>query len=67
MYSVHQNVQILMALLKKYGIKDLVISAGTRHIPLVFSAEEDEFFRCYSIVDERSAGFFAVRFTCFYG
>ena len=44
MYSVHQNVQILMALLKKYGIKDLVISAGTRHIPLVFSAEEDEFF-----------------------
>lgn len=60
MYSVHQNVQILMALLKKYGIKDLVISAGTRHIPLVFSAEEDEFFRCYSIVDERSAGFFAL-------
>lgn len=60
MYSVHQNVQILIALLKKYGIKDLVISAGTRHIPLVFSVEEDEFFNCYSVVDERSAGFFAL-------
>jgi len=60
MYSVHQNVQILIALLKKYEIKDLVISAGTRHIPLVFSVEEDVFFNCYSIVDERSAGFFAL-------
>lgn len=60
MYSVHQNVQILIALLKKYGIHDLVISAGTRHIPLIFSVEEDKFFNCYSIVDERSAGFFAL-------
>jgi len=60
MYSVHQNVQILIALLRKFEIKDLVISAGTRHIPLVFSVEEDNFFNCYSIVDERSAGFFAL-------
>lgn len=60
MYSVHQNVQILIALLKKYGVKHLVISAGTRHIPLVFSVEEDDYFNCYSIVDERSAGFFAL-------
>lgn len=60
MYTVHKNVQIILALLKKFGVKNLVLSAGTRHIPLVFSAEEDEFFRCYSIVDERSAGFFAL-------
>lgn len=60
MYSVHQNVQILIALLKKYEIRDLVISAGTRHIPLIFSVEEDKFFNCYSIVDERSASFFAL-------
>lgn len=60
MYTVHKNVQIILALLKKYGIQNLVVSAGTRPIPLVFSAEEDDFFRCYSIVDERSAGFFAL-------
>jgi 2-succinyl-5-enolpyruvyl-6-hydroxy-3-cyclohexene-1-carboxylate synthase len=60
MYSVHKNAQILIALLKKYNIKDFVISAGTRHIPVVFSIEEDDFFNCYSVVDERSAGFFAL-------
>ena len=60
MYTVHRNAQVILALLKKYNIRNLVISAGTRHIPLVFSAEDDEFFNCYSIVDERSAGFFAL-------
>ncbi len=60
MYTVHKNVQIMMALLKEFGIKHLVLSAGTRHIPLVFSAEDDDYFKCYSIVDERSAGFFAL-------
>lgn len=60
MYTVHKNVQIIIALLKKYGIRHIVMSAGTRHIPVVFSAEADDFFTCYSIVDERSAGFFAL-------
>ena len=60
MYTIHKNVQVILALLKKYNIHNLVISAGTRHIPLVFSAENDDFFNCYSIVDERSAGFFAL-------
>lgn len=60
MYTVHKNVQIILALLKKYGIRHLVLSAGTRHIPVVFSAEEDDYFKCYSVVDERSAGFFAL-------
>lgn len=60
MYTIHKNVQIILALLKKYGVQNLVVSAGTRPIPLVFSAEEDDFFKCFSIVDERSAGFFAL-------
>lgn len=60
MYSVHKNVQIILSLLKKYGVRNIVMSAGTRHIPIVFSAESDNFFTCYSIVDERSAGFFAL-------
>lgn len=60
MYTIHKNVQIILALLKKYGVQNLVVSAGTRPIPLVFSAERDDFFKCFSIVDERSAGFFAL-------
>ncbi len=60
MYTVHKNVQVILALLKKFNIRNIVISAGTRHIPFVFSAEDDDFFNCYSIVDERSAGFFAL-------
>lgn len=59
-YSDLKNVQIIIALLKKYNIKHLVLSAGTRHTPFVFSVEQDPFFTCYSIVDERSAGFFGL-------
>lgn len=60
MYTVHKNVQVILALLKQFGIRNIVISAGTRHIPFVFSVEDDSFFNCYSVVDERSAGFFAL-------
>lgn len=60
MYSSLQNIQILVALLKKYNVKHIVISAGTRHTPFVYSVEHDNFFETYSVVDERSASFFAI-------
>lgn len=60
MYSCLKNIQILVALLKKYSVKNIVISAGTRHTPFVYSVEHDGFFKTYSVVDERSAGFFAI-------
>lgn len=60
MYSSLKNVLILVTLLKKYNVKNIVISAGTRHTPLVYSLEHDDFFKTYSIVDERSASFFAL-------
>ena len=60
MYSCLKNIQILVALLKKYNVKNIVISPGTRHTPFVYSVEHDDFFKTYSIVDERSAGFFAI-------
>ena len=60
MYSSLKNIQILVALLKKYNIRHIVISAGTRHTPFVRSVEFDNFFTTYSIVDERSASFFAI-------
>jgi 2-succinyl-5-enolpyruvyl-6-hydroxy-3-cyclohexene-1-carboxylate synthase len=54
------SYQIVIALLKEYGIRHLVISAGTRHTPFVRSVENDPDFTCYSVVDERSASFFAI-------
>lgn len=60
MYSYHKNVTILLHLLKEFGIRHIVASAGTRNIPLVFSALQDDYFKCYSVVDERSAAFFAL-------
>ena len=60
MYSNLKNVQILIALLKKYNIKHLVIAPGGRHTPFVHSVESDAFFKTYSVVDERSASFFAL-------
>lgn len=53
-------VQIIVSLLKQFDIHHIVISPGTRHYPLVHCVETDSFFTCYSVVDERSAGFFAL-------
>lgn len=55
-----RQVQQIVSLLKQYGIKHLVLSPGTRHVPLVHIVETDPFFKCYSVVDERSAAYFAL-------
>lgn len=60
MYSNIKSVQILVALLKKFEIKDIVLSPGGSDIPIIHSIEEDSFFTCYSVVDERSAAYFAM-------
>jgi len=60
MYSDIKSVQIIISLLKKFEIKHIVISPGARHTSFVHSVETDSFFTCYSIVDERSAAFFAL-------
>lgn len=60
MYTNVKNVQILISLFKQFGIKHFVNSPGTRNTPLVHSIENDPFFICYSIVDERSAAYFAL-------
>lgn len=60
MYTELKAYQIIIALLKEYGIKRCVLSAGSRNVPFVHSVEEDPFFSCYSVVDERSAGYFAL-------
>ena len=59
-YSEKEHIKLLIAVLKAYGIRNLVLSPGSRNIPFVHMAENDSFFTCYSVVDERSAGFFAI-------
>lgn len=60
MYTRLVNVQIVIALLKKHGIRHLVLSAGQSNYPFVHSVESDPYFTCYSVVDERSAAFYAL-------
>ena len=60
MYSDNKTIQILISLLKEFGVRHLVLSPGTRNVPFVHSVELDNYFKCYSIVDERSAGYFAL-------
>lgn len=60
MYTEIKSYQIVIQMLKAYGIRHLVLSAGSRNVPFVHSVEEDPFFTCYSMVDERSAGYFAL-------
>lgn len=57
MYSDKKNVLQLVALLKAYGIRYMVLSPGSRNSPVVHSLVVDPFFPCYTVVDERSAGF----------
>jgi len=60
MYSELVSIQILIGLLKKHGICNIVISAGQSNKSFADSVEHDDFFKCYSVVDERSAAFFAI-------
>ncbi|MDO6440388.1 thiamine pyrophosphate-binding protein [Cyclobacterium sp. 1_MG-2023] len=58
-YTNEKNAQIIIALLKKHGIRKVVASAGTTNMALVGSMQYDPFFEMYSSVDERSAAYLA--------
>lgn len=60
MYTIQENVRIVISLLKQYKIKYLVLSPGGTNIPLVHAVQNDSFFTCYSVPDERSAMYFAI-------
>lgn len=60
MYSIAKNVQIVIALLKAHGINNLVLNPGGTNAAFVRGVQDDPFFHCYSIVDERSALYFAI-------
>jgi 2-succinyl-5-enolpyruvyl-6-hydroxy-3-cyclohexene-1-carboxylate synthase len=52
--------QTVVQLCKAHKIEHIVISPGSRNAPLIIGFTNDPFFKCYSIVDERSAAFFAL-------
>ena len=58
-YTVERHTQILIALLKEYGIRKIVISPGNTNVTFVVSVQNDPFFELYSCVDERSAAYMA--------
>lgn len=58
-YSDEKNVQIVIALMKKHGIRKVVASPGATNVSLVGSIQSDPFFEIYSCVDERSAAYMA--------
>ena len=58
-YSDARNVQLVIALLKKYGIRNVIASPGTTNVPFVYSVQNDSFFRVLTAFDERSAAYMA--------
>ncbi len=58
--STIANAQIIYALLKQHNIRHILINPGTSNIQLVQLVQGDPFFTCYSVVDERSAMYFAI-------
>ena len=52
--------QTLVQLCLDKGIDHIVISPGSRNAPLTIGFGENPNFKCFSIVDERSAAFFAM-------
>lgn len=55
-----QHISIIPNLLKQKGVRQIVISPGSRNAPLIKLFFEVFADNCFSIVDERSAAFFAL-------
>jgi 2-succinyl-5-enolpyruvyl-6-hydroxy-3-cyclohexene-1-carboxylate synthase len=60
MISTKKHIQQLASLLLTKGIDDIVISPGSRNGPLTHTFAGSGLFNCRSVVDERSAAYFAL-------
>ena len=60
MYAREPVVMELTALLKAHGVRNIVISPGSRHYAFTRTFENDQDFTLHSVVDERSAAFYAL-------
>lgn len=59
-YSVIPVAQSLILSCLNFNFYNVVISPGSRNVPLAIGFASNNNFKCYSIVDERSAAFFAL-------
>ena len=59
-YPSNFLVQTIVRLFRHAGVEQLVLSPGSRNAPLMVGFSEDPSFECHSVVDERSAAFFAL-------
>ena len=59
-YSKIPLAQTVVQLCKAKQIQHIVLSPGSRNAPLTIGFTHDPYFKCYSIVDERCAAFFAL-------
>ncbi len=59
-HSQKISVQLLAEILAQNEINDIVISPGSRNAALTIEFTNDKRFTTYSVVDERSAAFFAL-------
>ena len=60
MHTDKKGIRLLVAICKAKGLKDIVISPGSRNAPLVIEFTRDAAFRCLVVPDERSAAFVAL-------
>ena len=60
MHTDKKGIRLLVAICKAKGLKDIVISPGSRNAPLVIEFTRDTAFRCLVVPDERSAAFVAL-------
>jgi 2-succinyl-5-enolpyruvyl-6-hydroxy-3-cyclohexene-1-carboxylate synthase len=60
MTSDKKNVHLLAELFVKKGLSDIIISPGSRNAPVIIAFAGKPGVRALSIVDERSAAFFAL-------
>ena len=58
--SPNQHIAELGPLLEQLGIHHVIIAPGSRNAPMIQLFTYNQPFHCYSIVDERSAGYVAL-------
>lgn len=59
MNSKYTTHHYLISILKSYGINKIIASPGAQNARFNSILQEDDFFACYSVVDERSAAYVA--------
>ena len=57
--SNYNSLHYIIAMLKAYNINTVVASPGTQNACFNYMVQEDSYFRCFSVLDERSAAYVA--------